>query len=48
MKRSLFAQNSFCSGALRLRRWDDLAKVPALEVPAAAHYAATLRASLKF
>jgi [1-hydroxy-2-(trimethylamino)ethyl]phosphonate dioxygenase len=38
-----FEQNRFRAAAVRLRRWDDLAKSAGREVPGAAHYAQTLR-----
>jgi gamma-butyrobetaine dioxygenase len=38
-----FEQNPFCSWAVRVRRWDDQAKTPALIVPALSQYAAVLR-----
>ena len=45
-----FEQQPFAREAVRLRRWDDLAKIPGLQVPALEHYrtmidAAQLRAS---
>jgi len=39
----VFEQNPFGSSAVRLRRWDDRAKTPALVVPTVSHYAAILR-----
>jgi [1-hydroxy-2-(trimethylamino)ethyl]phosphonate dioxygenase len=33
-----FAADAFSQEAVRLRRWDDLAKVPGLEVPSLQHY----------
>jgi phosphonate degradation associated HDIG domain protein len=41
-----FEASPFHQGALRLRQWDDFAKVPMLEVPALQHYAAKLRRAL--
>jgi len=38
-----FEANTFHEGAVRLRRWDDSAKTPDLQVPAAKHYTAKLR-----
>lgn len=38
-----FERNPYAEGAIRLRRWDDRAKFPKLEVPGLHHYAATLR-----
>ena len=38
-----FEANPFHQGAVRLRRWDDLAKTPALDVPRLPHYAPKLR-----
>jgi [1-hydroxy-2-(trimethylamino)ethyl]phosphonate dioxygenase len=38
-----FERNSHAAGAIRLRRWDDRAKIPNLEVPELGHYTATLR-----
>lgn len=38
-----FEANPYCKDAVRLRRWDDRAKVPSLDVPDFLHYAATLR-----
>jgi len=38
-----FEANPFHQGAVRLRRWDDSAKIPNLQVPAAKHYTAKLR-----
>lgn len=38
-----FERNSHAAGAIRLRRWDDRAKIPNLDVPDLGHYAATLR-----
>ena len=37
-----FEANPHFRAAVRLRRWDDLAKVPGMEVPPLAHYRATL------
>jgi gamma-butyrobetaine dioxygenase len=38
-----FGSNPQAVGAIRLRRWDDRAKIPKLEVPGLSHYTATLR-----
>lgn len=38
-----FERNSHSAGAIRLRRWDDRAKIPKLDVPEFGNYAATLR-----
>jgi phosphonate degradation associated HDIG domain protein len=37
-----FEQRPFAREALRLRRWDDLAKVPGMRVPGLEHYRATI------
>ena len=37
-----FAERAFAREAVRLRRWDDLAKVPGMRVPPLAHYRATI------
>jgi len=42
-----FEENSFGSEAVRLRRWDDLAKTPGLQVPDTSQYELVLRAALK-
>jgi gamma-butyrobetaine dioxygenase len=42
-----FEQNPFADGAVRLRRWDDLAKTPALEVPGLVGYAPILRTCIR-
>jgi gamma-butyrobetaine dioxygenase len=42
-----FEQNPFARGAVRLRRWDDQAKTPALEVPGLQDYAPILRACVR-
>lgn len=42
-----FEQNPFVRDAVRLREWDDTAKVPDLETPPLEHYAKFLRASVK-
>jgi predicted HD phosphohydrolase len=41
-----FEQRPFAREAVRLRRWDDLAKVPGMRVPGLEHYRATIEASL--
>ncbi|MHC5543576.1 HD domain-containing protein, partial [Singulisphaera rosea] len=33
-----FESNPFCKDAVRLRHWDDSAKVPGLDVPGLDHY----------
>lgn len=38
-----FERDPHSAGAIRVRRWDDCAKVPSLDVPALRHYTATLR-----
>jgi gamma-butyrobetaine dioxygenase len=38
-----FSRNPNAAGAIRLRRWDDRAKIPHLDVPGLGHYTATLR-----
>jgi phosphonate degradation associated HDIG domain protein len=38
-----FECNQHAAGAVRLRRWDDRAKVPSLVVPDLGHYVTTLR-----
>ena len=40
-----FEQLPFAREAVRLRRWDDLAKIPELEVPGLEHYRAMIDAS---
>ena len=42
-----FEANPHHLDAVRLRRWDDEAKVPGLEVPGLEHYLGRLAASLK-
>ncbi len=42
-----FDQNPHARGAVLLRRWDDRAKTPGLEVPGLAEYEATLRSVLR-
>lgn len=39
-----FEANWYAAAAIRLRRWDDMAKDPAVQVPGFDHYTATLRA----
>jgi phosphonate degradation associated HDIG domain protein len=38
-----FEANWYAASAIRLRRWDDMAKDPAAQVPGFDHYTATLR-----
>jgi len=38
-----FESNQHAAGAIRVRRWDDRAKVPHLEVPGLGHYLTTLQ-----
>jgi phosphonate degradation associated HDIG domain protein len=38
-----FLENSFARDGVQLRTWDDLAKVPGLETPDLAHFAAIMR-----
>jgi [1-hydroxy-2-(trimethylamino)ethyl]phosphonate dioxygenase len=40
-----FEQNPHHQGAVQLRRWDDLAKIPGLPVPGLEHYRSRLAAS---
>ncbi|HLY20566.1 MAG TPA: HD domain-containing protein [Bryobacteraceae bacterium] len=40
-----FEQRPFAREAVRLRRWDDLAKVPGMPVPGLEHYRAMIEAS---
>jgi phosphonate degradation associated HDIG domain protein len=40
-----FEQRPFAREAVRLRRWDDLAKVPGMDVPGLEHYRAAIDAS---
>jgi gamma-butyrobetaine dioxygenase len=40
-----FEQRPFAREAVRLRRWDDLAKVPGMRVPGLEHYRATIEAA---
>ena len=42
---SAFEQTPFAREALRLRRWDDLAKVPGMRVPGLESYRATIEAA---
>jgi phosphonate degradation associated HDIG domain protein len=44
-----FERNPHCEAAVRVRRWDDTAKVPQLKTPALSHYAKSIRdaASIK-
>jgi [1-hydroxy-2-(trimethylamino)ethyl]phosphonate dioxygenase len=41
-----FESHAYAKDAVRLRRWDDRAKIAGLAVPNLAHYAATLRRAL--
>lgn len=41
-ERAEFEQNPYYRDAITLRRWDDLAKVPGLRVPALSHYRARM------
>jgi predicted HD phosphohydrolase len=41
-----FERNPHCRDAVRLRRWDDLAKIPGLDVPGLEHYRARVEAAL--
>jgi gamma-butyrobetaine dioxygenase len=41
----VFEQKPFAREAVRLRRWDDLAKVPGMRVPEMEHYQAAIDAS---
>jgi phosphonate degradation associated HDIG domain protein len=40
-----FEERSFAREAVRLRRWDDLAKVPGMRLPGLEHYRAMIKAS---
>jgi predicted HD phosphohydrolase len=40
-----FEQRPFAREAVRLRRWDDLAKVPGMPVPGLEHYRAMIEAA---
>lgn len=42
-----FEQHAHHEGAVRLRRWDDLAKIPNLPVPGLAHYRTRLQGALR-
>jgi predicted HD phosphohydrolase len=42
-----FEQHPYYREAVRLRRWDDMAKIPGLEVPGLDHYRARLEAAIK-
>lgn len=42
-----FEQNPHCEGAVQLRRWDDLAKIPGLAVPGLEHYRTRLEAAVR-
>jgi phosphonate degradation associated HDIG domain protein len=44
---SVFQALPFAADAIRVRRWDEAAKVPGLETPALEHYRATLLAALR-
>ena len=41
-----FGENAFVDDAVRLRRWDDLAKVPELSTPPLSHFAEYLRLAM--
>ena len=41
-----FEANAYCRDAVRLRRWDDTAKVPGLAVPGPSHYRGRLEAAV--
>jgi len=41
-----FEQRPFAREAVRLRRWDDLAKVPGMRVPGLEHYRAMIEGAL--
>jgi len=41
-----FERNPHCRAAIRLRRWDDMAKVPGLAVPGLEHYRSRVEAAL--
>jgi phosphonate degradation associated HDIG domain protein len=43
----LFEQNSFAKDAVRLRHWDDAAKIPGLRTPPLEHYIQYLRMSVR-
>jgi gamma-butyrobetaine dioxygenase len=43
-ERAAFEANPFHADAVRLRRWDDAAKIPGLPVPPLGHYAARIEA----
>jgi len=43
----VFEQNSFANDAVRLRRWDDAAKVPDLRTPPLEHYIQYLQTSIQ-
>jgi [1-hydroxy-2-(trimethylamino)ethyl]phosphonate dioxygenase len=42
-----FEQHPYYREAVRLRRWDDMAKIPGLEVPGLSHYRPRLEAAIK-
>lgn len=42
-----FERSPFAEDAVRLRRWDDVGKISALETPGLEHYRAVLEAALK-
>jgi [1-hydroxy-2-(trimethylamino)ethyl]phosphonate dioxygenase len=46
-ERARFESNPFCHDAVRLRHWDDAAKVHGLRVPSLEHYRTHLEAALK-
>lgn len=41
-----FQSHTYSKDAVRLRRWDDRARIACLPVPGISHYAATLRRAL--
>ena len=47
MKRVQFESNPFCHDAVRLRHWDDTAKVRGLEVPSLEYYRNHLEAAAR-
>ncbi len=46
-ERTKFESNAFFRDAIRLRRWDDTAKIPGLKVPGLDHYHDLLEAAVK-
>ena len=43
----IFVPPPFAADAIRIRRWDEAAKVPGLETPPLEHYRVTLHAALR-